>query len=84
MAHLLDAKVMMPPMPWVARPLAQVVSEVLRAGTIATMPRWMREMSGIRQSRIVDALVRPILWTGFRVISLTPRAELLVLRCSHR
>jgi uncharacterized protein (DUF2236 family) len=80
MAHLLDAKVMMPPMPWVARPLARVVSEVLRAGTIATMPRWMREMSGIRQSRIVDALVRPILWTGFRVISLNPRAELLVLK----
>jgi uncharacterized protein (DUF2236 family) len=80
MAHLLDAKVMIPPMPWVARPLARVVSEVLRAGTIATMPRWMREMSGIRQSRIVDAPVRPILWTGFRVISLNPRAELLVLK----
>ncbi|MGH3638839.1 MAG: oxygenase MpaB family protein [Mycobacterium sp.] len=80
MNHLLDAKVMMPPMPWVARPIARVVSEVLRAGTIATMPRWMREMSSIRQSRIVDALVRPVLWTAFRVISLNPRAELLVLK----
>jgi uncharacterized protein (DUF2236 family) len=80
MTHLLDADVMLPPMPRAARPAARLVSRVLRAGTIATMPRWMREMSGIEQSRIVDVLVRPILWTAFHAIGLSPRAELAVLK----
>lgn len=80
MNHLLDAKVMLPPMPKAARPAARMVTEVLRAGTIATMPRWMREMSGIRQPRIVDALVRPVLWTGFHLVALSPRAELAFLK----
>jgi hypothetical protein len=80
MTHLLDAKVMMPPLPWQVRPMARVVSEVLRACTIATMPRWMRDMSGIRQPRIVDVLVRPVLWVGFRAMSFSPRAELQVLK----
>ena len=79
MNHLLDAKVMMPPMPRAARPVARVAAEVLRAGTIATMPRWMRQMSGIKQPRIVDIMVRPILWTAFRAVSLNPRAELALL-----
>jgi uncharacterized protein (DUF2236 family) len=80
MHHLLDAKVMLPPMPTVFRPMARVSAEVLRAGTIATMPRWMREMSGINQPRIVDVLVRPILWTAFRLINISPRAELALLK----
>jgi uncharacterized protein (DUF2236 family) len=80
MNHLLDAKVMLPPMPRAARPFARVVAEVLRAGTIATMPQWMREMSGIRQSRIVDALVRPVLWAVFHAATLSPRVELAILK----
>ncbi|MCV7171282.1 DUF2236 domain-containing protein [Mycobacterium manitobense] len=80
MNHLLDAKVMLPPMPRAARPVARVVAEVLRAGTIATMPRWMREMSDIRQPRIVDVAVRPVLWTAFRAMTVSPRAELAMLK----
>jgi hypothetical protein len=80
MNHLLQADVMMPPMPRAARPAAWLVSRVLRAGTIATMPQWMREMSGLRQSRLIDALVRPILWTSFHTIRLSPRAELMALK----
>ena len=80
MNHLLEADVMLPPMPRVARPAAWLVSRVLRAGTIATMPRWMREMSRLDQPRFVDVLIRPILWTSFRVISLSPREELRGLK----
>lgn len=80
MNHLLDAKVMLPPMPRAARPFARIGAEVLRAGTIATMPRWMREMGGLRQPRIVDVLVRPILWTAFHLIAFSPRAELALLK----
>lgn len=48
MAHLLNAEVMLPPVPAMLRPGAWVVARVLRAATIATMPRWMRRMAGLR------------------------------------
>lgn len=80
MDHLLTADVMLPPMPRILRPGAWLVSRVLRAGTIATMPRWMRALGGLRQSRVVDALVRPLLWTAFRLVHLDKRAELALLK----
>lgn len=79
MEHLLNAKVMMPPMPKAARPVARIAAEVLRAGSIATMPHWMREMSGIKQSAVIDVLVRPVLRTAFLLGSLSPRAQVLAL-----
>ena len=39
----------------------------------------MRELSGIRQPRLVDALVVPVLRMTFLVLHLSKRAELLVL-----
>jgi len=80
MNHLLDAKVMLPRLPRALRPGARLAAQVLRAGTIATMPRWMREQSGINQPRIVDVLVRPILWTAFRIVNESPRVELTLLK----
>jgi hypothetical protein len=80
MAHLLRAEVMMPPMPRVLRPGAWVVSRVLRAGTIATMPRWMRTMGGLRQPRLVDVLVRPVLRVSFWVVEQNTSLKLRVLR----
>lgn len=79
MRHLLDGKVMLPPMPRAARPFARLAAEVLRAGTIATMPHWMRDMSGIDQPKVVDLLVRPVLWTAFRLASISPRIQLALL-----
>jgi uncharacterized protein (DUF2236 family) len=80
MTHLLDAKVMLPPVPRTARPVARLVALVLRAGTVATMPQWMRDMSGIDQPRIVDAAVRPILWITFHAVALSPRVQLALLK----
>ena len=79
MDHLLHADVMFPPMPAVLRPAAWVVSRVLRAGTLATMPRWMRSLGGLRQPRLVDALITPLLRTTFRIVSLSPRIQLMIL-----
>lgn len=80
MKHLLKADAALPPVPAVLKPGAWVVSQVLRAGTIATLPRWMREMSGLNQPRVVDALIRPVLWLAFHVTHLSPRLEVLLLR----
>jgi uncharacterized protein (DUF2236 family) len=80
MDHLLDAKVMLPPVPRLLRPGAWIVNRVLRVATIATMPQWMRKMGGLRQSRIADALVTPLMKVTFRLVGLSPQVELQLLR----
>jgi uncharacterized protein (DUF2236 family) len=80
MRHLLRAEVMLPPQPRVLHPFTLVVSRVMRAATIATMPRWMRDMSGLHQPRAVDAAVRPLMLIAFRMVRVSPRLELALLR----
>jgi hypothetical protein len=80
MDHLLNAEVMMPPMPPALRPVNWGVNKALRAATVATMPQWMRKMGGLRQPRVVDVLIRPVMWTAFRVARLSPRLQVAALR----
>ena len=75
MDHLLNADVMFPPLPRIAKPGAWVVNKVLRAATIATMPQWMRKMAGLRQPAAVDALLRPIMRVSFALVALSRSAE---------
>ncbi|TMS53940.1 oxygenase MpaB family protein [Mycobacterium sp. DBP42] len=80
MDHLLNAKVVLPPAPRIARPAIEILNRFLRAGTIATMPRWMRKLSGFDQPRAVDLAVRPVLKLGFGVVDRVPRLKLLVAK----
>ncbi len=80
MDHLLNAKVMLPPLPRVFAPGVWVVNAVLRRATIATMPQWMRKLAGLRQSRFVDAAVTPLMKLVFRIGSASPRLMLMNLR----
>ena len=80
MNQLLDAEVMLPKMPLLLRPGSRVITAFLRRGTLATMPRWMRELSGLPTSRVLDALVAPPLSAAFTLISLNSRLELILLR----
>lgn len=79
MEHLLNAEVMFPRLPAPLRPGAWVVNRVLRAATIATMPRWQRELAGLRQPRLVDALIVPLMRISFRVAGLSTWAQLRLL-----
>lgn len=80
MRHLLNGARLVNVFPrWLA-PLSFVINVVLRAAVIATLPRWMREMAGIRQPRIVDSLVRPVLWVTFRLSRLSVTGQLQFLR----
>lgn len=79
MSHLLDARVMFPPVPTVFQPVAWLVAAILRTGTIATMPMWMRRMGGFRQPRIVDTMVTPLLRLAFRAARLSDRMQLWLL-----
>jgi uncharacterized protein (DUF2236 family) len=80
MDHLLNAEVMMPPLPPALRPVSWGVNKALRSATVATMPQWMRKLGGLRQPRLVDLAIRPVMWTAFRVARLSPRFQVAVLR----
>jgi uncharacterized protein (DUF2236 family) len=84
MNHLLQADVMLPELPRVLRPGTRLISAVLRRGTLATMPRWMREMSGLARPRVVDAVldaaVVPVLRISFAAASVSTRLQLILLR----
>ncbi|RDI45259.1 oxygenase MpaB family protein [Nocardia mexicana] len=80
MRHLLRADVMLPPMPLLFRPFFKIVTAFLRRGTLATMPRWMREMSGLPTNRLLDLLVTPLLSAAFTLVGFSVRLELILLR----
>lgn len=79
MDHLLNAEVMFPPLPGFLRPGAWVLNKVLRAATIATMPKWMRELACLRQPTIVDRLITPLMRLNFRLVAANRRLQLLGL-----
>ncbi|MBN9635503.1 MAG: DUF2236 domain-containing protein, partial [Actinobacteria bacterium] len=60
------------------RPAVEFINLVLRAGAIATMPRWMRKLSGFDQPRVVDVAVRPLLKLGYGIVDANPRLKLAV------
>jgi len=80
MNHLLRAEVMLPPMPAVLRPATLVITAFIRRGTLATMPRWMREMSGLPTSRTLDAAVRLPLRVSYALIARNLRLQLMLLK----
>ncbi|MDO7867646.1 oxygenase MpaB family protein [Nocardioides jiangxiensis] len=80
MRHLLQAEVMLPPMSRLLWPLTFVVTRLLRRGTLATMPVWMREVVDLPVNRYADAAVRPLLCVMFWAVSLNTAVQLLLLR----
>ncbi|WP_409494289.1 oxygenase MpaB family protein [Amycolatopsis sp. cmx-11-12] len=80
MDHLLHAEVMLPPMPPAYWPAVLVITRTLRVATIASMPHWMRDLAGIRQSRLLDALVVPVMRLSFRFIRMSSWLQLAALR----
>lgn len=79
MNHLLRTELVLPPTPRWAKPASTVVAKAQRIATIATMPRWMRELAGIRQSRLLDTLIVPVMKASFALVHLNPKVELLLL-----
>ncbi|MBJ7291073.1 oxygenase MpaB family protein [Williamsia sp.] len=80
MRQLLDAEVMFPPTPRWLRPGAALINRVLRSATLATMPRWQRDLAGMPQTAVVDAAVRPLMKVVFRLVAANARVELALLK----
>jgi uncharacterized protein (DUF2236 family) len=80
MNHLMSPDVVFPPMSALLRPGAWVLAKVLRAAILATLPRWQRELANLRQPRIIDAMVRPLVRPGFRLVAANPRLQMFIVR----
>ena len=78
MKHLMDVDQLVQ-VPWVLRPGQWVVGRFFRAGVIATLPRWMREMGDLQQSRAVDVAVLPVLKVTFALLASSKRLQLRIL-----
>lgn len=79
MDFLLNGEVMFPPTPAALKPMMWVINKTLRIATIATMPRWMRKMGGVRQSRVLDVLIRPVMRVSFVLAHANRHVELAIL-----
>lgn len=79
MSHLMDVSQLADDLPRVLRPGRWVVGKFFRAGVIATLPGWMREMGDLPQSRTADLAVRPVLRATFLALSLSKGLQLRVL-----
>lgn len=79
MHHLLRSELVLPPTPRWAKPASLAAAKAQRIATIATLPRWMREMAGIRQSRLLDMLIVPVMKAAFALAHLNAGVELRLL-----
>ncbi|MFJ9313278.1 oxygenase MpaB family protein [Pimelobacter simplex] len=79
MAHLMDVSQLVDDVPAVLRPARWVVGRFFRAGVIATLPHWMREMGDLRQPRVMDVAARPVLRATFAAVALSTRVQLRIL-----
>jgi uncharacterized protein (DUF2236 family) len=82
MDHILDAlyDVLAHPLPRAFAPLAWVASRMVRKATVASMPQWQRKLGGIRQWRLTDAAIGPIMRAAFWGFALSTRFQLAALR----
>lgn len=79
MDHLLNADVVFPPLPRPLRPGAWVLAKLLRAAVIATLPHWQRRLGNLRQPRLVDVAILPVMRMGFRISAASSRLQVMLL-----
>ena len=60
-------------------PMRLAFGPFVRAGVVATYPRWMRSMMGVRQSRVTDALVTAAIRPAMSALAKSPRAQVWFL-----
>lgn len=79
--HLLDAsKFLLANGPWFMKPFRPLIAAAFRRATIATLPRYLRELGGIRQSRLTDSLMTLAMKAADTVVPSGARTQLGILR----
>lgn len=78
--YLINPISLMPGLPAILRPGARLINAIGRAAVIATLPAWMRTMTGIDQPAWVDKAVAPWVRMAFGFVSRWPWLEIQVLK----
>lgn len=78
--YLINPISLMPGLPAILRPGAQVINRIVRASIIATLPEWMRQQTGIDQPAWVGKAVAPWIRMAFGFASRVPWLEIQVLK----
>lgn len=76
--YLIAAGYLLPDHPLI-RPLRPVVGRILRTATIATLPRRMRSMAGVQQSKVTDTAIVLLLRPTFRMIASSKRVQVAMV-----
>lgn len=79
MDYLLDGAFHVSPYPKLLAPITWSTNAIFRAGVIATLPHWMREMGGVTQHPVLDKLVAPLLKVNFKLLSLNKNVKVRVI-----
>jgi uncharacterized protein (DUF2236 family) len=79
MNHLMSFEVVFPPLPPLLRPFFKAYAKLMRVAVIATLPRWQRDLGNVRQPRVLDALIRPVMRIFFGVAARFPKQQLRFL-----
>jgi uncharacterized protein (DUF2236 family) len=79
MIHLANGPRAILPKSVLLRPAVVVVNWFVRAGTLATIPRWMRDLGGLKQSRLIDATIPLVLRPTFLLLHRLRPVKMLVL-----
>lgn len=78
--YLINPISLMPGLPAILRPGAKVINAIGRAAVIATLPTFMRTMTGIDQPAWVDKAVAPWVRMAFGFVSRWPWLEIQILK----
>lgn len=73
MDHLMRADVMFPPLPAALKPPFHAFAWLMRRAVIASLPRYHRELGGLRQSSLTDAAIKPVMRIVFKLMNGSPR-----------
>lgn len=63
-----------------ARPISHAFATLSRKATIATLPGWLRQLAGVRQSRATDHAVTAVMRALVRLTPTDPRVQLALIR----
>jgi len=79
--HLLDAAdFLLEGLPAIPSSIRPIIKSAFRKATIATLPRWMRKLAGVHQSKLTDTYIIQFMKINFWLMSkVPPKHQLRVL-----